>query len=304
MSISAADLEAGTVEGSPRPDSPTSSEDDQADVDWTFAQREAAFARLGLDPTLDNLPDDDLNKLFEKITRVKTLRDINSKGRPESSLSQADDIWSEAGGRPLPSEAPTDDTSLHGSPAVDESLKDAQQQLENRLLEIEDIPVSSAEAEDLKAEKEHMEHQLRVIRAQMKRIVEARARGETDLEGMDYEPVIYTAKQLRLIRKVLDKWRAHRSFSMAETILTNAVAIKEANVIRCVYSWINCAALYSLSNITLQTARNWGKIFPIISQSPLEVLWPHQCLLWTVSLVWTNLGMSQIQFCVRIPNLR
>ncbi len=234
MSISAADLEAGTAEGSPRPDSPTSSEDDQADVDWTFAQREAAFARLGLDPTLDNLPDDDLNKLFEKITRVKTLRDINSKGRPESSLSQADDIWSEAGGRPLPSEAPTDDTSLHGSPAVDESLKDAQQQLENRLHEIGDVPVSSAEAEDLKVEKEHMEHQLSVIRAQMKRIVEARARGETDLGGMDYEPVIYTAKQLRLIRKVLDKWRAHRSFSMAETILTNAVAMKEANVIRCV----------------------------------------------------------------------
>lgn len=234
MSISAADLEAGT-EGSPRPDTPTSSENDQADVDWTFAQREAAFARLGLDPTLDNLPDDDLNKLFEKITRVKTLRDINSKPRPESSLSQADDIWSEAGGRPLPSEAPTDDTSLHGSPAVDDSLKDAQQQLENRLQEIEEnAVVSTAEAEDLKAEKEHMEHQLRLVRAQMRRIIDARARGETDFENMDFEPVIYSAKQLRLIRKVLDKWRAHRSFSMAETILTNAVAVKEANVIRCV----------------------------------------------------------------------
>lgn len=235
MSISAADLEAAGTEGSPRPDSPTSSQDDQADVDWTFAQREAAFARLGLDPTLDNLPDDDLNKLFEKITRVKTLRDINSKPRPESSLSQADDIWSEAGGRPLPSEAPTDDTSLHGSPAVDDSLKDAQQHLENRLHEIEEngvTVVSSAEAEDLKAEKEHMEHQLRLVRAQMRRMIDARARGETEFEGMDYEPVIYSAKQLRLIRKVLDKWRAHRSFSMAETILTNAVAVKEANIIR------------------------------------------------------------------------
>lgn len=243
MSISAADLEAGVAEGSPRPSSTISSDDEgQADVDWTFAQREAAFARLGLDPSLDNLPDDDLNKLFEKITRVKTLRDINSKGRPESSLSQVgDDIWSEAGGRPLPSEAPTDETSLLGSPwATDESttqLKDAQQHIESRLYEINnerlgDVPV---ETEDLIAEKEHMEHQLRLVRAQMRRMVDARARGEMDLDalgmGEGFEPVIYSARQLRLIRKVLDKWRAHRSFSMAETVLTNAVAVKEANVI-------------------------------------------------------------------------
>ncbi|KXN84211.1 hypothetical protein AN958_12864 [Leucoagaricus sp. SymC.cos] len=246
MSISAGDLEALAAAGnesSTRPDSPTSSDEDQADVDWTFAQREAAFARLGLDPTLDNLPDDDLNKLFEKITRVKTLRDINSKGRPESSLSHAnDDIWSEAGGRPLPSEAPTDDTSLHGSPFVldetqTQTLKDAQQHLENRLHDLEGQQQQnvSAETEDLIAEKEHMEHQLRLVSAQMRRIIDARARGEMDLESLGmangYEPVIYSARQLRLIRKVLDKWRAHRSFSMAETVLTNAVAVKEANVI-------------------------------------------------------------------------
>ncbi len=88
-----------------RPDSPSS---DREDVDWNFAKREAALARLGMDPTLDNLPDEDLNKLYEKISKVKTLRDINAK-RPESSLSQADDLWSESG-RPIPSEAMTDDT--------------------------------------------------------------------------------------------------------------------------------------------------------------------------------------------------
>ncbi|TFK43113.1 kinesin-like protein [Crucibulum laeve] len=228
LSVTAADLDG---ENSTRPDSPTSSTD-QADVDWNYAKREAAFARLGLDPTLDNLPDDDLNKLFEKITKVKTLRDHNSKSRPESSLSQADDVWSESG-RPLPSDAATDDTSFyagpsHGSPAVDGSLTDVQNELENRLQEITE---SSTEAEDLKVEKEHMQHQLRLVRAQMKRIIDARARGETDLDGMEFEPVIYSARQLRLIRKVLDKWRAHRSFSMAELILTNAVVVKEANII-------------------------------------------------------------------------
>ncbi|KAF9480826.1 kinesin-like protein [Pholiota conissans] len=228
LSISAADLEASEA-----PASPTSSADDQFDIDWNFAKREAALARLGLDPALDHLPDDDLNKLFEKITKVKEMRDHHSKSRPESSLSQGDDVWSETS-RPQTSDANTDDTSLYaapswgGSPAVDVPLKDVQNQLESRLQE---ITGDSTEAEDLKIEKEHMEHQLRIVRVQMKRLIEARARGDMDSVGIDFEPIIFSARQLRLIRKVLDRWRSHRSFSMAEVILTNAVMMKEANVI-------------------------------------------------------------------------
>lgn len=230
LSVQAGDLDM-LSENSPRPDSPTSSTDEQFDVDWNFAKREAALMRLGLDPALDNLPDDDLNKLFEKITKVKTMRDHNSKSRPESSLSQADDVWSETS-RPQASDANTDDTSLDATPnyaTVDDPLKEVKNQLESRLQEIGD---SSTEAEDLKVEKEHMEHQLRLVRTQMKRLIEARARGDLDVVELDFEPVIFSARQLRLIRKVLDRWRAHRAFSMAEIILTNAVAIKEANIIR------------------------------------------------------------------------
>lgn len=228
-SISAADLESAM--DSPRPDSPSSSDDELDNVDWNFAKREAALARLGLDPQLDNLPDEDLNKLYEKITKVKTMRDHHSKSRPESSLSVADDVWSETG-RLLPSETTTDDTSLYaapwGSPFTEEPLKETQATLETRLEELDD---SATEAEDLKVEKEHMEHQLRLVKAQMRRMIDARARGEIDAEALEFEPVIYSARQLRLIKKVLDRWRAHRAFSMAEQILINAVAVKEANVI-------------------------------------------------------------------------
>lgn len=111
---------------------------------------------------------------------------------------------------------------------MDDSLKDVQNQLENRLQAIGE----STEAEDLQVEKDHMEHQLRLVRSQMKRLIDARARGETDIEIEYFEPVIYSARQLRLIRKVLDKWRSHRSFSMAEVILSSAVLLKEANIIR------------------------------------------------------------------------
>ena len=237
ITVTAADLAAGEIE-STRPSSPTGSSVDAADVDWTFAKREAALARLGLDPTLDNLPDEDLNKLFEKITKVKTMRDHNAK-RPESSLSQADDMWSESS-RPL--DALTDDTSVdamtsHDSPEMGESMKEMQSQLEHQRAEFEtrlQAIAESSEAEDVKLEKEQMERQLKLVQIHMKRLLDARARGETELEDVPFEPVIYTAKQLRLIRKVLDKWRAHRSFSMAEIVLSNAVLIKEANVIRCV----------------------------------------------------------------------
>lgn len=237
-----------------RSGSPDSSAGDQDNADWTFARREVAFARLGLDPALDSLPDDDLNKLFHKIAKVKTARDRDHAGsisrRPESSMSlsvsgsqsdvwggKGDDAWSETG----PGETTTDDTSVHEA----EQLKDVQNQLENRLQGIkhEDSP----EAEDLRVEKEHMEHQLRLVKNQMKRMIDARSRGETEFEGMDFEPVIYSARQLRLIRKVLDKWRAHQAFSMAEVVLSNAVLIKEANIIRCAVHCIFSMQLTHLS---------------------------------------------------------
>ena len=74
--------------------------------------------------------------------------------------------------------------------------------------------------------------QLKLVQIHMKRLLDARARGEIDVDAETFEPTIYTGKQLRLIRKVLDKWRAHRSFSMSEVVLSNAVHVKEANIIR------------------------------------------------------------------------
>ncbi len=231
FNVTAAEIES-------RPDSPTSSSGEQEDVDWTFAKREAALARLGLDPALDSLPDEDLNKLYERITMVKNIRDHNLKHRPESSLSQADDVWSESG-RPFSIDALTDDTSVdagpsRGSPDAD-ALKEVQNQLETQRQEFESrlrVITESTEADDLKEEKDHMQHQLKLVQMQMRRLLDARARGETELEAEAFEPILYSAKQLRLIRKVLDKWRAHRSFSMAETVLSAAVIMKEANIIR------------------------------------------------------------------------
>jgi kinesin family member 1 len=229
------DIDDPSAVGTPstRPESPIST---VADVDWNFAKREAALRLAGLDP--DNMPDEELDQLYERITKVKTLREHRFKPRPESSmsLSQLDDVWSEMG-RPLASsEILTDDTSVvDGGGAQEEQMREMQGQLEAQRVEFESRLQSigeSTEAEDLKVEKEHMQHQLTLVQAQMKRLLEMRSRGAIDEHVEVFEPVLYTAKQLRLIRKVLDKWRAHRSFSMAETVLSSAVLVKEANVLR------------------------------------------------------------------------
>ncbi|ORY02908.1 kinesin-domain-containing protein [Basidiobolus meristosporus CBS 931.73] len=45
------------------------------------------------------------------------------------------------------------------------------------------------------------------------------------------EPVVYTEREKQLINWTLDRMRARRTVNMAETVLTNAVVLKEANVI-------------------------------------------------------------------------
>jgi kinesin family protein 1 len=189
-----------------------------------------------MDPTLESLPDEEINKLYDRITKVKTQRDHIHKSRPESSLSHTEDVWSDFG-RPFGHDAFTDDTSLdpsQGSPELNESVREMQGLLEAQRNEFESrlsTISESSETEDLKLEKEYMEAQLRAVQTHMKRLIEIHSRGVHENLAVE-EPVLYSARQLRLIRRALNKWRSHRTFSMAETILSHASLLKEANVAR------------------------------------------------------------------------
>lgn len=235
--VTNADGSGNDSEASTRPTSPDGINMPEPDFDWTFAQREAALARLhGLDPGLDSLPDEDLNKLFDRISKLKESREIRDQsvklGRPESSMSGVEDMWSEYG-RPVSNDTSTDDTSVHG--AIDgDAGPDLQTQLDTQKPEFEARLQSiheSSESDDLRAEKDYMEAQLKLVQSQMKRLLDSRARGDMP-DPTPFEPSIYTARQLRLVRKALERWRAHRSFAMSECVLSNAVLVKEANVIR------------------------------------------------------------------------
>lgn len=194
-----------------------------------------------MDPTLDNIPDEDLNKLYDRISKLKILRDHGQKSRPESSLSHIEDPWTWSdSGRLLTADGYTDETSLDNggsrdNPEFEDSVREVQGQLEQQRVEFEarlSAIAESSEAEDLKMEKEYMEARLKNVQSQMKRLIELHTRGLRADSDAEAEPVLYSVRQLRLIRKVVNQWKSHRSFSMSETVLTHASLLKEANILR------------------------------------------------------------------------
>jgi kinesin family protein 1 len=214
-----------TTTGSPggtRPDSPMSNADDGGDVDWTYARREAALARLkGHDAAFDNLEPQELDKLLEDISRARSKRAGSNLLRPDSRLSSIDDGMSESAAssrvHPYSLSTYTDDTSIdpwsHGG---------AGSEWGSRARE----PSAPATPDpDVTVDGQTQE---RMLRLKVKEYEEQLSR----LTAADPDaPVVYTPEQRELLARVLIKWRGRTKVSMAEDVLANAVLLKEANVI-------------------------------------------------------------------------
>lgn len=197
--------------GSTRPDSPASEEG--ADMDWTYARREAALARLsGKDVDFDKLNENDLDKLFEDISRARSKK----SGRPESRMSFFDDGASESASsninRPYSLSTYTDDTS------VDPWQGSEPGSIRANGMTNTPPPTQSAEAAketaDLKLKVKEYEEKIHQINL-----------------AKQEEVIDYTEEQKRLIRWTIKQWRSETTVSMAEDVLSHAVLLKEANVL-------------------------------------------------------------------------
>lgn len=212
-----------------RPDSPTGSDPNEGDVDWSYARREAAMARLnGQDVNFDALNEDDLEKLYEDITRARSKK-VGANWRPDSRLSSFDDNGSETAGsellRPYSMSAYTDDTSIdpwsfnllseRGSPRLNGGLMRDEGASNIGTPEPE---VVSQETLDLKLKVKEYEERF------------TKLANNPDVNRLDL-PANYSDEQKRLLQMSLERWRRHTRVSMAEDVLSNAVLIKEANVI-------------------------------------------------------------------------
>lgn len=208
-----------TDDNIPRSDSPTS-EANEGNVDWTYARREAALAAVhGQDVNFDALNEGDLEKLYEDIMKARSKKIGSGAWRPESRLSSFDDNTSETASselRPYSMSAYTDDTSLDpwsinidgDGPSLLPSLSTPEPEQEQE----------SQETVDLRKQVKDYQEQITKLSVQQK------------ITSLDL-PANFSPREKRLLKNALAKWRNQTKVSMAEDILSNAVLLKEANVI-------------------------------------------------------------------------
>ncbi|GAA5908043.1 hypothetical protein JCM6882_000209 [Rhodosporidiobolus microsporus] len=250
-----------------RPDSPASLAGDD-NADWAYARKEAVVARLnGKDVNIDQLNNEDLNSLYSSILRVRhsrTASSVASGDRPESRMSyldsvtedgddEEDDDGDDARSRPFSSSTwTTDPTSLADSTLTLSNLPDLEEHPFRSSLNGHDLPVSipspaslsSAAAEAAEKDRKAMEDKVKKLEAQMaaqrKRIAKLRStpsgedaasRAADELDELLDEWPRLTPEQEPLARRVVEQWRRRRRVRMAEDALSQAVLLKEANVI-------------------------------------------------------------------------
>ncbi|KAE8260456.1 hypothetical protein A4X13_0g318 [Tilletia indica] len=205
-----------------RPDSPASA--DAADVDWTYARREAAMARLnGQDVDFDKLGEEDLDKLFEDISRARSKRVGTGSVRAESRMSFWDDGASESttsNFRPYSLSAFTDDTSADPWSQAGSS--------EAGLPRTNGAPFAANGDEPETAKESALRQKVKEYEERFSRIV-AMTPG-LSANGLEL-PANFSEEQKRLLLWTLGRWKKLTKVSMAEDVLSNAVLLKEANVI-------------------------------------------------------------------------
>ncbi|KAF9133580.1 kinesin-like protein Klp8 [Mortierella sp. 14UC] len=252
-----------------RPDSPLSSGSVHSEfVDWNYARKEAVIhAHMLSESNINQLKDQDLDVLFDNIAKIRYMRkSVRSESRAGSNFDDETESRSSRlsfNGRWHGEPAMTEDgrespiSPLESSAwALKEKLRLAQEemQLMNQQkaeyeAKIQNLSAAEAKSDELLAEKALMEERLRQAKEdlmrkldqqreqfedKMKRLsltsVSSHHLDESQLKGKLLLP-LYSDYELKVLHKILKRWREERSVQMAESILTNAVLIKEANII-------------------------------------------------------------------------
>ncbi|SCV70600.1 BQ2448_3362 [Microbotryum intermedium] len=257
------DFDNAASKGSPagtRPESPMST----AEADWSYARREAVVARLnGQNVNLDKLKDEELNRLYADILKVRhsrTASSVTSGDRPDSRMSlldsvhEGDDDEDEPGegrsGRPYSggtwSTGPTsygdlDESTLtlSRSPDLGDRVQAFKDEYETKLQTMADANVK---VEVVTAEKAQMEAKLRSLEAKMiaqknkydkkvKRLKSTKSSNEVPSDDDEFDSTPLTPRELRLARNAIQRWRRCQRVRMAEDTFSQAVLVKEANAI-------------------------------------------------------------------------
>ena len=238
------------------------------DSDWSYARREAAGAILGADQKITHLTDDELDALFDDVQRARAVR----KGRPESRLFGPEDEDSEsvssyAFREKYMSNGTLDNFSLDTALTLpstpqqngielaesdDDRIElirdDMRGQLEKQKEDFEEKlrlaeTSSTQNVEELRAEKERMEHALEAAREDYERQLEqqretfARQLRAASNSPSPRKPRVtqdgfaeLLDEEKAVIRDSITRWRQVGHVRLAEAILRHAASLKEAQI--------------------------------------------------------------------------
>ncbi|WVO20454.1 uncharacterized protein IAS62_001751 [Cryptococcus decagattii] len=213
-----------------RPDSPSSKVDTEL-MDWTAARREVA--------DIEKLGDQDLDKLYDDILKVRTQR-----RRPESRMDMADlESHFERSANPLstPWAGAGQTTTMTSNslatpvgPDIDVDIVDKQSETSAEQAPYINSALSTPsyhqKAADATLHQEHLTKQLKMMAQEVKRI-RSQAAWAKAMDPGEMEPANWNVAEVRELRRVVEKWKRLRSYKIAEELLLGAVEVREANVI-------------------------------------------------------------------------
>ncbi|KAG0093516.1 kinesin-like protein Klp8 [Podila epicladia] len=249
-----------------RPDSPISSASVMSEfVDWNYARKEAVIhAHMLSESNINHLKDQDLDVLFENITKIRYLR--RSRSVRSESRTGDDDTESRSSRMSIMerwnSDHPLSDQDTRESPIpplessalalreklrlAEEEVQQMNQQRQEYETKIQHLSAAEAKSDELQIEKALMEEKLQQAHNELvMRLEEQREQFEEKMKRMSLTSLSnqqlqikktlqkphFTERELELVQRTLTRWKEYRTVHMAEIILTNAVLIKEANII-------------------------------------------------------------------------
>ncbi|KAJ6134648.1 hypothetical protein N7523_000970 [Penicillium sp. IBT 18751x] len=224
--------------------------------DWFLARREAASAMLGPDH-ISNMPDDELDTLFEDVQKARAVR----RGLPENE-EDSDSLNSFPVRDKYMSNGTIDNFSLDtaitmpGTPRQNDeydgtnevSLKsvrqDMQRQLDRQKEAFQDKlknaeVASNPDSAEIQTEKQRMENALRSAKEEFEeQLRQQKENFETQMRDMGQPiPQIYengfaklSDRELEVAKSVYTHWSQRNYVRMAEKILQHASLLKEAQV--------------------------------------------------------------------------
>ncbi|KAI9740393.1 MAG: kinesin-like protein Klp8 [Cirrosporium novae-zelandiae] len=242
---------------SSRPDSPMPLSGGR-DVDWSFARREAASAILGSDQKIAHLTDDELDALFDDVARARAVR----KGRSESRLFDPDEDLDSVSSYPVREKYMSNGTidnfsldtalTIPGTPQDSngesisddklQSLRDGmQRQLDTQKEEYQEkLRAAGSSPERMLEEKTRMEDALKSAKEEFQaQLQEQKQKFETQIRQLAERPhrkvlssgfIELDENEIAIAKIVCKHWQQKTSVRMAETVLQNASALKEAQI--------------------------------------------------------------------------